>query len=180
MRTVTKVISSLVLSSCIVNVSPVFAAASENQEKGHIEFRVGSPNSTTVPGARVIVINHEGNVVATGLTNAKGVWDTSVPLYEMKWNRGFDAKGVLNAVIVANGYNEQVVFVIPNSPNTVQPVVLQPIVPNRRNQPTQSLGNYSIHDLKLYVNHYAEELRLKKQLPIPGDPGYAPWSPEKR
>ncbi|GMA64298.1 hypothetical protein NZD89_03140 [Alicyclobacillus fastidiosus] len=172
MRTLTKVISSLVLCSSISSVSPVFAAGTQaDQQKGHIEFRVGSSKSTTIAGARVIVINHEGEIVDSGLTNTRGVWDTSVPLYEMKWNQGFDAKGVVNAVVLANGYNEQAVFVVPNSLNTVQPVVLQPIVPNGRNQPSQSLGNFSIHDLKLYVDHYAEELNLKKQPPIPGDPG---------
>ena len=49
-----------------------------------------------------------------------------------------------------------------------------------RNAPSSSLGNYSIHDLRMYVDHYAEELKLKKQPVIPGDPGYAPWSPEQK
>lgn len=181
MRTFKKVISSLVLCCSICSVSPTFAAAvPANQQKGHIQFRVGSSKSTTIARARVIVIDHDGNIVATGVTNARGVWDTSVPLHEMKWHQGFDAQGVLNAVVVANGYNEQAVFVIPNSLSTIQPVVLQPIVPNGRNAPSQSLGNYSLHDLRLYVDYYAEKLKLKKQPLVPGDPGYAPWSPEQR
>jgi hypothetical protein len=158
----------------------VFAAVSTNQQKGHIEFRVGSPKSTTIAGARVIVISHEGKIVDSGLTNARGVWNASVPFHEMKWNQGFDAKGVVNAVVLANGYNEQAVFVVPNSQNTVQTVVLQPIVPNSRNEPSQSLGDFFRHDLKMYVDYYAKELKLKKQPPIPGDPGYAPWSPEQQ
>ncbi|GLG01456.1 hypothetical protein Alches_14950 [Alicyclobacillus hesperidum subsp. aegles] len=156
------------------------AAVTGSSHKGDIEFRVGSSTSTVIAGARVIVINHDGNIVATGLTNAQGTWDAQVPLYKADWNKKFDAKGVVNAIVIADGFNEQAVYIIPITEHTVQPVILQPIQANRRNAPSASLGNFSTHDLRRYIDRYASELKLKRQAPIPGDPEYAPWSPQQQ
>lgn len=149
-------------------------------QKGEIEFRVGSSKSTVISGARVIVLNHDGNIVTTGLTNASGAWMASVPYYEVNWNAHFAMKGIVNAIVIANGYNEQAVFVVPITKHTIQPVVLQPIVPNNRNMPSQSLGQIHHQDLRMYIDRYAAEVGLKKQPPIQGDFDYAPWSPDKQ
>jgi hypothetical protein len=141
---------------------------------------VGSPKTTVIRGARVIVLLHDGQIASSGLTDSSGRWSARVPYYEVQWNEHFSTKGVVNAIVVANGYNEQVVFVIPITAHTVQPVVLQPTVANGRNLPSTSLGNIHQHNLQNFVNRYAELMGLKRQAPIPDDLGYAPWSPEKK
>ncbi|QSO51844.1 hypothetical protein JZ785_24225 [Alicyclobacillus curvatus] len=148
--------------------------------KGQIEFRVGSSTSSVVAGARVIVINHDGEIVASGLTDSRGTFNASVLLYKVDWNQKFTTKGIVNAIVIANGFNEQAVFIVPITEHTIQPVVLQPINPQRQNLPSSSLGAFSKHDLRMYVDHYADELKLKKQSPIPGDPEYAPWGPDTK
>ncbi|ACV59258.1 hypothetical protein [Alicyclobacillus acidocaldarius] len=168
---------ALVLSTLAPAMS--HAATAHASDRGEIEFRVGSSNSTTVAGARVIVINHEGKVVSTGLTDTQGLFIAHVPMYKAKWNERYDAKGVVNAIVVADGYNEQAVFVVPITEHTIQPVILQPIRPNARNAPSVSLGNFSSYDLAGYIDRYASELHLKRQGPIPGEPSYSPWSAQQ-
>lgn len=149
-------------------------------QQGNVEFRVGSTTSKVIAGARVIVILHDGKVLNTGLTDQSGTWSTKVPYYEVQWNERFSTKGVINAIVVADGYNEQVVFVIPITSHTIQPVVLEPIKPNARNLPSASLGNIHQHNLRNFVARYAELMGLTKQTPVPGDFGYAPWSPVQK
>ncbi|MCY0876832.1 MAG: hypothetical protein OWT28_11265 [Firmicutes bacterium] len=156
-------------------------APAENQsvagQQGVVEFRVGSSTSKVVAGARIIVILHDGKVFTTGLTDTSGRWSAKVPYYVVQWNERFSTKGVVNAIVVANGYNEQVVFVVPITAHTVQPVILQPIQPNARNLPSASLGNIHQHNLRNFVERYAELMGLTRQAPVPGDFGYAPWGP---
>jgi len=147
-------------------------------QAGEVEFRVGSSASTVIKGARVIVILHDGKVIATGRTDAEGRWTTRVPFYQVQWNTEFSTKGIVNAIVIADGYNEQVVFVIPITAHSIQPVVLQPVVPNGRNLPSASLGNIHQHTLRHFVDYYAELLGLQRQKGVPGDFDYAPWSPE--
>ncbi|GMA56459.1 hypothetical protein C7445_101194 [Alicyclobacillus sacchari] len=173
-------LSMSALLFCLLAPTGASALVVDSGHKGDIEFRVGSSTSTVVANARVIVINHEGSIVATGLTNAQGTWDAKVPMYKADWNKKFEAKGVVSAIVVADGFNEQAVYIIPITEHTVQPVILQPIQANRRNAPSTSLGNFSTHDLKRYIDRYASELKLKRQAPIPGDPEYAPWSPQQQ
>ncbi|MCY0903197.1 MAG: hypothetical protein OWU32_13635, partial [Firmicutes bacterium] len=47
-------------------------------QAGEVEFRVGSSASTVIKDARVIVILHDGKVIATGRTDAAGLWTTRV------------------------------------------------------------------------------------------------------
>ena len=161
-----------------------YASSTTNQagstQNGLIEFRVGSIKSEVIGSARVIVINHEGKVITTGLTNSAGSWTATVPYFKVEWNEHFSTKGVVTAMAMANGYNEQVVFIVPITKNTIQPIVLQPIVPNGRNEPSASLGMIYHHELNQLVDRYAEQLKLVKQPPIPGGFGYAPWGPARK
>ncbi len=163
-------------AATISNSGRGHAANLPNSGQGHIEFRIGSSTSAVVAGARVIVINHDGQIVSSGLTDTHGTFNASVPLFKIDWNKQFTTKGIVNAIVIANGFNEQAVFIIPITEHTIQPVVLQPINPERQNLPSASLGAFGKHDLRMYVAHYAYELKLKKQPPIPRDPDYAPWS----
>ncbi|KYP79313.1 carboxypeptidase-like regulatory domain-containing protein [Ferroacidibacillus organovorans] len=161
-----------------------FAATPSDEYKGppngEIEFRVGSPKTTVIAGARVIVINPDGKILTTGLTDSTGTFRANVPFYITEWNENLKTKGIVTAIAVATGFNGQVVFIVPITNHTVQPIILQPITPNARNFPSASLGNIHQQDLRGFVAHYAEELKLKQQPAIPGDPGYLPWSPEQK
>ncbi|SIS58248.1 hypothetical protein [Alicyclobacillus vulcanalis] len=174
-----RLVSIAALALAIVGFTWGPAASVHARDQGEIEFRVGSSTTTVVAGARVIVINHEGKIVATGLTDTHGLYIAHVPMYKAKWNEKYDAKGVVNAIVTADGYNEQAVFVIPITEHTIQPVILQPIRPNARNLPSASLGNFSSFDLVGYIDRYASELHLKRQSPIPGEPGNPPWSAQQ-
>lgn len=168
----------------IASVAPSLAATPSDEytgpPTGEIEFRVGSPKTTVIAGARVIVINLDGKVLSSGLTDSTGTYRTTAPFYITEWNENLKTKGIVTAIAVANGFNEQVVFVVPITKHTVQPIILQPITPNARNFPSASLGNIHPQDLRGFVMHYAEELKLTHQPPIPGDPGYLPWSPVQK
>lgn len=187
MKVLNKIMSTLCFVISIGVCSPGVAQASTStgtgqsvtQKNGDIEFRVGSSTSRVISGARVIVINHDGNIIGSGLTNSSGVWQASVPYYNASWNEHFAMKGIVNAIVIANGYNEQAVFVVPITEHTIQPVILQPVVSNRRNEPSESIGDIHHQDLQKYIARYAGQLGLKKQSPIVGDLGYAPWSPEQ-
>lgn len=146
---------------------------------GHVEFRVGTPESKLVSGARIIIVNPEGKVVSTGLTNASGVWDASLPYQDDARYEQVDPRGIVTAIVVATGYNEQAVFEVPVQQDTVvQPIVLFPLSPNQRNEPTASLGNIHRFTLMNFINRYAKQVGLKRQTPITGNHGYAPWGPE--
>ncbi len=149
-------------------------------KQGLIEFRVGSIKSTVVSGARIVVINHDGKVVTTGLTNSSGIWTAAVPFFQVQWNEKFSTKGIVTAIAFANGYNEQVVFVVPITEHTVQPIVMQPVMPNARNQPYASLGLIYHQELQQFVSRYAQQVGLQRQAPIPGDFSYAPWGPSQK
>lgn len=168
-----------------LSAHPAHAVAAADQDtaagkQGDIEFRVGSPRTTVIGGARVIVLRHDGKIISSGLTDSSGTWNAKVPFYQVEWNEHFSTQGVVNAIVIANGYNEQVVFVIPITAHTIQPVILQPVVLNGRNMPSASLGNIHQHNLRHFVARYAEKVGLKRQAPVPGDFDYAPWGPDMK
>ncbi len=187
MNTLAKVIGTCIVSICSLTPSlqpTVYASSISEQitmaKQGLIEFRVGSIKSTVVSGARVIVINHDGKVITTGITNSSGIWTAAVPLYKVQWNENFSTKGIVTAIALANGYNEQVVFVVPITEHTIQPIVMQPVMPNARNQPYASLGLIYHQELQQFVSRYAQQVGLQRQSPIPSDFGYAPWGPSQK
>jgi hypothetical protein len=140
-----------------------------------VQFRVFSARDySTIAGARIIVINRDGRILQTGLTNAQGAWRATLTVPR---DPRFGSMGVATAIAVANGYNENVVFDVPVKVDTVQPITLSPIVAGLRNEPSAVLGNLHRLDVIDLVNRYAKELGLQKQTPIPGEMGYAPWGP---
>lgn len=179
MKTAWKYCFALVLSGFMIFgiISPV-RAAEKGKATGHVEFRVGTTESKRVAGARIIVVNPEGKIVASGLTNSSGVWNASVPYQNDPKYEQAGPRGTVTAIVVANGYNEQAVFEVPIKQDAVQPVVLYPISKNQRNEPTASLGNIHHHDLISFIDHFANKFGLKRQAPIPNEKGYAPWGPE--
>ena len=140
-------------------------------------FRVGSPSGKRVSGARVIVLDPDGDIVTTGLTNATGEWSAPVPIQVDGRFASVRRMGTVAAIVVASGYNEQVIFTIPVMPNAVQPVILNPITPGARNEPMATLGNLHRQDVRVLIDTYAKKLGLKRQPPVQGDYGYSPWGP---
>jgi len=141
-----------------------------------IEFRVATPDAKTVDGARVIVVEQGGKVLASGVTDKSGIWIASIPIEQDLRFQDIREMGTVTAIAAANGYNEQVVFEVPVVQDGVQPIILNPVQPNKRNEPTVALGNLHRHDVMQFINRYAKALGLQKQSPIPGEKGYAPWN----
>ncbi|GMA64773.1 hypothetical protein NZD89_05275 [Alicyclobacillus fastidiosus] len=140
-----------------------------------VTFRVVSAaDYQGLKGARVIVVDSSGRVITSGLTNSNGVW--SVPL-TVNSDPRFDGLGVVTAICVANGYNENVVFEVPVRQGTVQPITLYPVKPKLRNEASASLGQLHHLDVIEIVNKYASQMGLERQPGLSGESGYAPWGP---
>ncbi|PWI57793.1 hypothetical protein [Sulfoacidibacillus thermotolerans] len=145
-----------------------------------VEFRVANVQMKKIEGARVTVVDNRGKIIETGLTNREGVWDARIATPTDRRFAPVRKMGTVTALLFADGYNETIVFDVPVEQGQIQPVTLNPIVPNQRNEPHAELG--AIHRLTIIglINHYAEMQKLKKQPPIPGELNYAPWSPRTR
>jgi hypothetical protein len=140
-----------------------------------VQFRVVSAaDFSALRGARVIVVGSDGRMLRTGLTDARGQW--SVPL-TVPLDPRFGDIGIVTAVCVANGHNENVVFEVPVKQGTVQPVTLYPVRPRLRNEASASLGQLHHLDVISIVDRYAQELGLARQPGIVGEQGYSPWGP---
>lgn len=144
-----------------------------------VRFRVAAPSGERVTGARVIVLDPGGDVISSGLTDASGDWNAPIPVAVDGRFASVRRMGTVTAIVVANGFNEQVVFVIPVVPHAVEPVILNPIDRGARNEPTAKLGNLHRHDVQVLVDMYAKKLGLQRQTAIPGELGYAPWGPQQ-
>lgn len=142
-----------------------------------VRFRVASYTGQRLRGARVIVIDPDGDVITTGLTDASGEYIAPVPERVDGRFASVRRMGTVTAIVLADGYNEQVVFVIPVLANAVQPVLLNPVQSGARNEPHATLGNLHRQDIQILVNTYASKLGLKRQTPIAREHGYAPWGP---
>lgn len=157
----------------VIHVPKTYAQTSS--VSANVEFRVVSAeNFKSLQGARLIIADRSGNVLTTGLTDANGVWN--VPL-NVNVDPRFKDLGVVTAICVANGHNENVVFEVPVRKGTVQPITMYPIRPKLRNEASASLGQLHHLDVINIVNQYAQKVGLTRQPAIAGESGYAPWGP---
>lgn len=178
MKTVFRYLLTVALCTFVSMNSFACVKAADAHGMGHIEFRVGSPQSKRISGARIIVINPKGEILASGLTDQSGVWKASLPFEPDARYEKVSPRGIVTAIVVANGYNEQAVFEVPVTRDSVQPVVLNTASSNKRNEPTASLGYLHHHDLAAFINKYATKYGLNRQSPIAGEKDYAPWGPD--
>ena len=177
--------TALVTAAALVTAGflPTKAAAAErptSSQVGTIDFRIGSRATVRVVGARIIVIGDDGDVLAQGVSNSNGEWRVSLPLKPDKRFEAVRAMDTVTAIAVAKGYNEAVVFEVPITANTVQPIILNPLRANQRNEPLAFLGNLHRHDLAVLIDAYAQKVGLVRQAPVPGEQGYAPWGPDTK
>ena len=163
------------VASFFAYLQPIHGFAQQCTATATVRFRVVSAEDFKVlPGARVIVVGDDGRIIISGLTNTEGTWSPSltVPL-----DPRFKDIGIVTAIGIANGHNENVVFGVPVKQGTVQPITLYPIQPRLRNEASASLGQLHHLDVIEIVNRYAQMLGLSKQTAIVGEFGYSPWSP---
>ncbi|GGJ12977.1 hypothetical protein GCM10010885_22850 [Alicyclobacillus cellulosilyticus] len=153
-------------------------AAASGLVSAVIQFRVVSASDfRALQDARVVLMDRNGRLVKTGLTDSEGIWRANITVPR---DPRFRDVGTLTALVVASGHNETVVFEVPVRKGTVQPVTLQPIQPGLRNEPYYTLGQIHRLDVIDLVNRIASQLGLERQPPIPGESGYAPWGPAIR
>lgn len=145
---------------------------------GTVEFRVAAPDLKRISKARVIVIDKNGKVVSSGVTDSRGTWLATLrPELDQRFKQ-VRPMGTVTALVLAHGYNEEVEFEVPVFPGSIQPVMMIPIAPNRRNEPQADLGNLHRHDIMRMIDAYAREQGLTRQPSVAGEKGYAPWSPQ--
>lgn len=140
---------------------------------------ISDKSFTPIKNARFIVIDRNGKIVATGLSDSKGQWN--VPLVIERDPR-FPTKqmGTITLITIANGFNENLIFNVPvnelEDGKGRATVSLRPVESNRRNEPT--FLNATIHRFTMFdtLDYYAKMLGLKRQLQL--DPNSLQWSPE--
>ncbi|EPZ42302.1 hypothetical protein [Alicyclobacillus acidoterrestris] len=176
MKRIQVILCALLISLSVAPVWHVPQAYAQTQTvSATVTFRVVSAvDYRGLNGARVIVVDSGGRVIQSGLTDANGVW--SVPL-TVKADPRFEDLGVVTAICVANGHNENVAFEVPVRQGTVQPITLYPVKPKLRNEASASLGQLHHLDVIAIVNKYAAQVGLTRQPGLTGESGYAPWSP---
>lgn len=148
--------------------------------EGNVEFRVADRASHRVDGAHVLVVDPQGRVIASGKTDTSGTWMVRMNVPQDPRFASVKPMGTVTALVVAQGYNEQVLFEVPVSSHEVQPVILNPITKGQRNEPTIMLGNLHRHVVAELLNHYATQQGLTRQAPIPGELQYSPWGPAEK
>ena len=161
----------------IFSAIPAYAENQTPTINANIEFRVSSPDLKKINGARVLVISDKGTIMANGLTNSEGIWNSKLQVTQDPRFSNIREMGTVTAILFAQGYNEEVVFEVPVYPNSIQPVSMVPIQPGKRNEPVKWLGNLHRHDIGRMVDRYANETGLAKQPGVSGTFGNAAWSP---
>lgn len=176
----------VLLSLLLLGMKPM-ESQSDKPIKAIMTFKVNYFNGlkpigsfTPINKARFIVIDQDGEILNTGLSNSKGEW--MVPI-KVERDMRFPTKhmGTITLVTIAKGFNENIIFnvsVNEHGENNGGIVVsLNPIKPNHRNEPT-ILNAENIHRLTVFetLDYFANILGLKRQSQI--DPGSIQWGPE--
>lgn len=150
--------------------------------KYFIEGSVVISDKSYVPikNARIILIDdNTGVIMQSGLTDEKGIWKTTVSV-----NRDPRFKnrkiGTITVITVADGYNETINFNVPVNEykNTInhKTIIMNPIVAERRNEPSYKNGEFHRFTVFDMLDYYAEIHGLKKQ-PENQNYGMHHWSP---
>lgn len=173
-------VATAVLAFVTLSTETLVAHAQPQNGFDRIEFRVADTASKMVPSARIVVVGDDGKVLANGLTNSLGQWAALVKAQpDPRFGPSVQSLDTVTAIAFATGYNEHIVFEVPVRNNAVQPIILYPIQSQQRNEPTAAIGNLHRQDIMSIINKYAQELKLKRQPAIPGDPQNAPWGPQQ-
>lgn len=141
---------------------------------------VADSSFTPITNARFIVINRDGEIVTTGLSNSRGEWAESI---RVERDTRFPTKqmGTITLVTIAKGFNEHIMFDVSvneyGDKKGAIGVSLNPINPNQRNESTIVNAEY-IHRFTVYetLDYYSMKLGLKRQPQL--DPNSLQWGPD--
>lgn len=191
-RNIKKVVISLVQKSLVICLlvslffmsMSVLSKTNEDTVKAIVTAKVTTTTEEQeipIRDARIIVINSVGEIIGTELTNAEG--EAKIPVSVLK-DRRFPSKtiGEVTIIAVANGYNEYINFSVPinefNDRSGKVSVSLREINRNNRNEPQFLNGSFHRFTVFEMLDHFAEEIGLKRQ-EITFEIGKeAPWSAE--
>jgi hypothetical protein len=178
----------LLLLLLFLGTNPVVAQPEKNIE-ATMTFKVnyfngiepvGDKSFTPINNARFIVIDRDGEIVITGLSNSKG--ELVVPV-KVERDLRFPTKqmGTITLITIAKGFNEHIMFNVSVNEHGDEKgaigVSLNQIKSNQRNEPTILNAEY-IHRFTIFetLDYYAKKLRLKRQPQL--DPNSLQWGPD--
>ena len=127
----------------------------------------------------MLVIANDGRLLADGVTGASGAWRVPLTVPVDPRFATVKAMGTVTAVVVARGFNEQIVFDVPVAQGDVQPVMLQEARARQRNEPFATLGDMHRLVYAQVIDRYARQAHLRRQAPVAGEFEYAPWGPDR-
>jgi hypothetical protein len=136
---------------------------------------------TPIKGARLIVINSLGEIIANVLTDSKGKARVAITIPK---DFRFPEKnmGEVTVMAFANGYNESLNFSVPiNEFNDNRARVhfsLWEIDPKRRNEPGYINGSYHRFTVFKMLDYYAQKIGLDRQKIKDESVVPPPWSPD--
>ncbi|WP_141770585.1 carboxypeptidase-like regulatory domain-containing protein [Bacillus sp. MUM 116] len=119
-----------------------------------------------IKGARLIVINSLGNIIANVLTNSEGKAAVSITVpKDLRFRK--KNMGEVTVIAVANGYNEHINFSVPinefDDKAARVSIPLWDIDPERRNEPIFINGSYHRFTVFEMLDYYAEKTGLVRQ-----------------
>lgn len=142
------------------------------------QFPKGVMHIIPIPKARVIIIdNHTGHVLATGLTNNEGKWTPKLTIRSdprfLHIGSQYVGMGTTTVMVTAKGYNELIQYEVPIHPLGGALLYLCPINGPCRNEPHFQLGGPPRWAQLPMVDYYASKVGLKRQTPNTWGPDLA-------
>lgn len=136
------------------------------------------PSPIPLEHARIIVIDRDGAIIVTGLSNGKGNWTMPV---RVLIDPRFPTKrmGMVTVIVIAEGYSEQLFFDTPVNQHGFGEgdlrVTLDRIIAEGRCEP-RARNAEQLHRFTIFhtLDYYAARVGLEKRLQIDGELHWGP------